>query len=113
MVDQTRLPGYIAGKLTNQLQNAQNAAQREKLMDEIANSQQVEHLKEVVNPDRLSEKMQSVTKNERIQDFVHISPEGREKQQAQETTQTNPQGPGSESNPHPELGALGNLNPEA
>lgn len=72
MVDQTKITGDLAAKLSNQLLN-QSRADRDGALEEIRRSQQFQHLQDATDDDRLEERIGSVLENEKLQDKVHIS----------------------------------------
>lgn len=123
MISQTKAANYLGEKLSNQLANAQSVQERNELLKSVANSQQVEHMQDITDGDRLHERLDSAQKNPRIQDQVHISPKAQELYKAQESkldqaperAHAHAQKPQEEVAPKTKepTGALGNMDPEA
>ena len=67
-MDQTKVTGYIAEKLSNQLADAKNAADRNQALKAAAD------VLDKFDDDRVHDKAQGVAKNEPLMDRVHISP---------------------------------------
>ena len=85
MISQAKVVNYLGEKLSNQLANVQNAQQRNDVLKNAANSQQVEHMQDITDADRLHERLDGAKKNPQVQDRVHISPEAQELYKAQES----------------------------
>jgi hypothetical protein len=84
MVEQTRITDPVAQKLANQLLEAQGRAERDEVLDNVRDSNQAQHARDTVDEDRLTEKVESVLKNERIGDQVHISDRAQKLYRARE-----------------------------
>lgn len=73
MSDQTKIAGFAADRLGQQLANAQSVSERNEILKDAVNSDQAEHLKEIADMDRVADKMESITSNDALMDRVHLS----------------------------------------
>jgi hypothetical protein len=73
MSDQTKIAGLVADRLGQQLANAQSVTERNEILKAAVNSDQAEHLKEIADTDRITDKVESVTSNDKFLDRVHLS----------------------------------------
>ncbi len=121
MVSQAKIAGYVAKQLGQQLANAQSAAEQKEILKNAANSQKAAQLQAHANPDRTHGKYQGVKENEELLDRVHISPKAQALYHAHEAKlkgapekiHERVQERAKETDPKPEAGVLGPMDPEA
>ena len=122
MVSQTKLAGYVAEQLGQQLANAKNATERGEILRNAANSQKAAQLQAKANPDRVHDKGQSVQENQELLDRVHISQKAQALYHAHEVqlkgapdqVHERAQERAKDGDPKPpEQGILGSMDPEA
>ncbi|MBU0518435.1 hypothetical protein KJ564_05820 [bacterium] len=119
MVDETRATSALSQRLAGELMAAKTAAERNASLKDIMDNEQVQHMRDAVDEERLAEKLEGVKENSRIMDLVHISPRAQALYRAQEAkldgaperVHERLNGPSEEEKPGPEQSVLGNMDP--
>lgn len=89
MVDQARIASEIGHQVAQEMLNAKNSAERNAVLKDVMDEQEVDHMRDMVEEDRLAGKVKGVKENSGIMDQVHISPRAQALYRAQSAKMEN------------------------